>query len=590
MRKKIKWKKKVVTGLLFAVLAAGTVVLQGDHSVVKAVGETGETLQVTEDGAWEYEYVDGPEGETGVTITKYTGEASDPIIPAEINGYPVTELAKTSFNRNTGLTEVEFPDSLVRIDGAAFYGCTGLETAVIPNSVEDIKFDAFYYCTDLTIYAEEEATGFYYAKNEGINYVTVNCALYPIHKNEEGWLYTKYWDNNELEIVGYQGGETDVEIPRQIDDYQTKWIAGRIFMETGIENITFPEGVEKIGEQACEGCYALKSVTLPETLCYLGDRAFWQCTALTGVTIPASVTYIGMDAFYQCENLSDVDFEMRSSEEELELGIHAFYECDLKSIELPAGVKSLGEAVFYNNESLEKVTLPEGVESIGSYCFYGCLSLESVNLPSMVTYIWDAAFMGCQNITEITVPASVTTIEKYAKERDIPYVLLGEPSEGTESPEPSEAPKPSETPEAPESGNTQPPAGITTAPGQGTQTQPSAAANGQTSGGAAQTQDDTKKTEVSSVAAVKSFKATAGKRVIAMHWKKVSGASGYQIQISTKKNFAGAKTIKVKKTKKNLNKLKKETIYYLRIRAYAVNGADKKAIYGKWATVHVRTR
>ena len=483
MRKKIKWKKKVVTGLLFAVLAAGTVVLQGDHSVVKAVGETGETLQVTEDGAWEYEYVDGPEGETGVTITKYTGEASDPIIPAEINGYPVTELAKTSFNRNTGLTEVEFPDSLVRIDGAAFYGCTGLkkiimpdsiqevggsafsecsslqsvalsasltelnsaafsnctslksiwirdgmekigssaffgctglETAVIPNSVEDIKFDAFYYCTDLTIYAEEESTGFYYAKNEGINYVTVNCALYPIHKNEEGWLYTKYWDNNELEIVGYQGGETDVEIPRQIDDYQTKWIAGRIFMETGIENITFPEGVEKIGEQACEGCYALKSVTLPETLCYLGDRAFWQCTALTGVTIPASVTYIGMDAFYQCENLSDVDFEMRSSEEELELGIHAFYECDLKSIELPAGVKSLGEAVFYNNESLEKVTLPEGVESIGSYCFYGCLSLESVNLPSTVTYIWDAAFMGCQNITEITVPASVTTIEKYA--------------------------------------------------------------------------------------------------------------------------------------------------------------------------------
>ena len=357
---------------------------------------------------------------------------------------------------------------------------------------------------------------------------------------------------------------------------------------------------------------------------------------------------------------------MRSSEEELELGIHAFYECDLKSIELPAGVKSLGEAVFYNNESLEKVTLPEGVESVGSYCFYGCLSLESVNLPSTVTYIWDAAFMGCQNITEITVPASVTTIEKYAfdgcislmkvtirknvtklngeifdgcekltiytdagseaeqyaKERDIPYVLLGEPSEGTESPEPSEAPKPSETPEAPESGNTQPPAGTTTAPGQGTQTQPSAgtttapgqgtqtqptagtttapgqgtqtqpsaAANGQTSGGAAQTQDDTKKTEVSSVAAVKSFKATAGKRVIAMHWKKVSGASGYQIQISTKKNFAGAKTIKVKKTKKNLNKLKKETIYYLRIRAYAVNGADKKAIYGKWATVHVRTR
>lgn len=415
MMRKIKWKKEVVTGLLFTILLAGTVILQGDCSVVKAIGETEEESQITEDGIWEYQYVTGTEGETEVTITKYMGTANDPIIPSKINGYPVTELAQTSFNRNTGLTEVELPDSLIRIDGAAFYGCTGLEkitmpdsiqevggsafrecsslksvvlssslkrlnsstfskcsslksiwiregmeeigysaffectsleTAVIPSSVEDIKFDAFYYCNNITIYAEEGSSGFYYAKNNEIKYITVNSALYPVYKNEDGWLYTKYRDSQDLEIVGYQGDAVTLEIPEQIDGYQTKWIAGRVFQGTQLESLTFPRGVERIGEQVCEGCSSLKSVTLPETLCYLGDRAFWQCTALTEVTIPAAVTDIGMDAFYQCENLSTVKFEKRSSENELQIGIRAFYECDLKSIELPVGVKDLGEYVF----------------------------------------------------------------------------------------------------------------------------------------------------------------------------------------------------------------------------------------------------
>lgn len=78
--------------------------------------------------------------------------------------------------------------------------------------------------------------------------------------------------------------------------------------------------------------------------------------------------------------------------------------------------------------------------------------------------------------------------------------------------------------------------------------------------------------------------------MIAMNWKKVAKASGYQIQISKKKNFAGAKTIKVKKTKKNLNKLKRETVYYVRIRAYAVNGSGGKIVYSKWVVLKRTTR
>ena len=90
------------------------------------------------------------------------------------------------------------------------------------------------------------------------------------------------------------------------------------------------------------------------------------------------------------------------------------------------------------------------------------------------------------------------------------------------------------------------------------------------------------------VSKVKSFKAKAGKKKLTLSWKALSDAEGYQIQIGTKKNFKGAKTISVSKSKKKYVKkgLKSRKKYYLRIRAYktfknAVGAAEK--VYGSWS-------
>lgn len=90
------------------------------------------------------------------------------------------------------------------------------------------------------------------------------------------------------------------------------------------------------------------------------------------------------------------------------------------------------------------------------------------------------------------------------------------------------------------------------------------------------------------VSKVKSFKAKVGKKKLTLSWKALSDAEGYQIQIGTKKNFKGAKTISVSKSKKKYVKkgLKSRKKYYLRIRAYKTckNAAGTvEKVYGSWS-------
>lgn len=106
---------------------------------------------------------------------------------------------------------------------------------------------------------------------------------------------------------------------------------------------------------------------------------------------------------------------------------------------------------------------------------------------------------------------------------------------------------------------------------------------------------DNKAVKIPSVSKVKSLKAKAGSKKLTITWKKVSGAAGYQLQVSTKSNCKGAKTVKISKSKKQYvaKKLKAKKKYYVRIRAYKTykdaKGKTQKA-YGKWVKVSKKTK
>lgn len=86
--------------------------------------------------------------------------------------------------------------------------------------------------------------------------------------------------------------------------------------------------------------------------------------------------------------------------------------------------------------------------------------------------------------------------------------------------------------------------------------------------------------------AIKKLKSSK-KKTLLVQWKKLSGVSGYQIQIATNKKFTkGKKSYIIKKaktTKKTIKKLKSKKKYYIRVCAYkTVSG---KKYYGSFSAV-----
>ena len=75
------------------------------------------------------------------TLLKYNGCDKDIIIPAEINGVPVTSIGNKAFFNNR-LTSVTIPSLVTSIGHCAFYNNL-LTSVIIPDSVVSIEWGAF---------------------------------------------------------------------------------------------------------------------------------------------------------------------------------------------------------------------------------------------------------------------------------------------------------------------------------------------------------------------------------------------------------------------------------------------------------------
>ena len=85
-----------------------------------------------------------------VMLRSYKGSAADVVIPAEVNGLPVTQIGDSAFTQNDMLRSVVIPEGVTIIGKEAIKSCYRLETVVLPRSLHTIRDNAFRSCSSLT--------------------------------------------------------------------------------------------------------------------------------------------------------------------------------------------------------------------------------------------------------------------------------------------------------------------------------------------------------------------------------------------------------------------------------------------------------
>jgi hypothetical protein len=213
----------------------------------KAAPENEFEVELTQDGK-------------GARIKKYTGSREEVVIPAEIEGFPVVEIAWLAFGDT--LKAVVIPYSVMSME---FSGCENLSSVVIGTGIKEISDTAFSKCTALATITIPD------------NVVRIGVRAFA------------------------ESGLTAITIPDSVTAIGTS--AFEDCRE--LTSVVIGKGAREIPAGVFEYCTALTTVTIPGNVVSIGYKAFAH-SGLTAITIPDSVTAIYHDAFNYCSSLASV--------------------------------------------------------------------------------------------------------------------------------------------------------------------------------------------------------------------------------------------------------------------------------------------
>lgn len=142
-------KKRVISGLAaLALVLSGGGCLNAVQTVVGNVAGSGFDIAasaVTYKTNSDYEYY---VENGGIVIKDYISDATDVIIPSEIDGLPVVKLGESSFYRKD-IDSVVIPGTVEIIGDSAFAGCTALSSVTLNEGLVTIGYIAFFNCEKL---------------------------------------------------------------------------------------------------------------------------------------------------------------------------------------------------------------------------------------------------------------------------------------------------------------------------------------------------------------------------------------------------------------------------------------------------------
>ena len=171
-----------------------------------------------------------------VTITGCDAAATgELVIPAMIEGNPVTSIGNVAFDSCRSLTSITIPEGVNSIGDFVFSGCRSLESINVINS--------------------------------NVNFTDINGVLFDA----------------EMEVLlKFPAGKNDLSynIPNSVTS-----IGFDAFGDcASLTNITIPDSVTSIDAYAFAVCTNLTSITIPNSVTRIWEYAFYQCRSLTSIT------------------------------------------------------------------------------------------------------------------------------------------------------------------------------------------------------------------------------------------------------------------------------------------------------------------
>ena len=298
----------------------------------------------------------------GVVIKKYNKKKSDGdveiIIPSEIEGMPVVELADDAFNRSIVKTVV-IPDSILRIGERLFSYSVQLKYVKLLAQITSLPEDIFLHC-------------------ESLEYFDI-----PSHiTNIESGAF-------------FKSGLRAIEIPETVTFKSFRYGGGEINSMSvfgyckNLEYVSLPNTMTILPDGFFKGCASLKNIKLPLSIEIIEDCVFEKCTSLEYVDLPASLVSIG----------------------------NAFEECGIKSLIIPDSVTDCNKLQLSTCKQLESLTLPNNMTEIknsllqSDSVFPEGSNLKSINFPKSLTKIEYEAFYMLSSLGEIIIPENLTSVE-----------------------------------------------------------------------------------------------------------------------------------------------------------------------------------
>ena len=222
--------------------------------------------------------------------------------------------------------------------------------------------------------------------------------------------------SNTLTITGGSGTLNADKIDELLDSENSDW-------KSTVTTVDLSQsGYTQIGNSSddpgvFQECTLLTEVTLPDGLQSIGDNAFRYCIGLTKIDLSGytRLTNIGQQAFYGCTGLTEID--LSSCTGLTTIDCEAFFYCySLTSIDLSGctGLTIVGKEAFSYCTDLTEIDLSSctRLQKVDDSVFNGCGILKNVKMGDVGT-IGQSAFSGCSSLQTVTM-GNVGTIGNYA--------------------------------------------------------------------------------------------------------------------------------------------------------------------------------